>query len=322
VRCELCSRVGARLRGCLVIFLKRTLVIASLGFLTLFFAAPAHGQDVFVPGCSQVQACTLTPAGGISWGSGNLTWIFRPLNPRVSDYIFIRNLNPTSAHRSQTIQVFQSPFSRDFAPSVSTAASRWTQDTVTQNANAGASCNNVNALNDSSPGASGLGTCYVTTMFAAQVAIKITGAAAASGSPDNFDLVIIQETGTPAGQQPGSSSATLNPVLQPTTTKNSQATSGANAAQTVSTAAVAGQRVFLFSLAVQASAAATCSVTVKDGVAGTVIWSSDSTFVTTGVRTITWPVPLASSTGNGMDVVVSACGTGVTSTLDVQESQL
>ncbi len=301
--------------------LKAMLVRASAGFLLLFLAALGRCQDVRA-NCSQNATCTLTPAGGISWANGNLTWIFKPLNPRVSVYIFIRNYNSTSAHTSQTVQVFQSPFSQDLAPSVSSTASRWTQDTVTQNANAGASCNNVNALNDTSPGASGLGTCYVTTMFAAQVAIKITGAAAASGSPDNFDLAIVQETGTPAGQSPGSSSSTLNPVLQPATTKNSQVTSGSNAAQTVSIAAVSGQRVYLFSLAVQASATPTCSVTVKDGVGGMVIWSTDSSFVTQALRTITWPVPLASSGGNGMDVVVSACGAGVTSTIDVQGSQL
>lgn len=300
--------------------LKGILVRLALGFLLLCCASSLPAQDIHVDACP--TTCTLTPAGGLSWANGNLVWIFTPINPRVSVYIFIRNYNSTSAHTSQSIQVFQSPFGRDYAPNVTTAASKWTQDTVTQNANAGASCTNVNALNDAAPGASGLGTCYVTTMFAAQIAIRITGAAAQAGSPDNFDLAIVQETGTPAGQQPGSSSATLNPVLQPATTKNQQATSGANAAQTISVAGVAGQRVYLFAVAVQASAAPTCSVTVKDGVAGTVIWSTDASFVTQALRTVSWPVPLASSTGNGMDVVVSACGGGITSTIAVQESQL
>jgi len=492
--------------------IKAKLVRASCGFLLLFFAARAGAQDVKVD-CTQNSTCTLTPAGGIPWSNGNLTWVFKPLNPRVSVYIFIHNLNPTSAHTSQTIQVFQSPFSQDLAPSLSNSSSSWTQDTVTQNANAGASCNNVNPKVENSPGASGLGTCYVTTMFAAQVAIRISGASSASGSPDNFELAVVQETGVPGGQTPGSSNTAspappvpdckiqvtmtaagrsaafdnrttgciswgiyyfannassisleldnagdnngspgswtifhsmsaltntsytdqntqfyspwvsinlnsiagagatvtiiaigyrqslpvtvfpinagpgtpgydfeavtifattqfavgdgtpnsqmalgapsnnmnvngaalmvgplifngtswdrmrgsggataVNPV-QPSTLKNAQTTSAANTAQTSSTAGSAGQRVYLYSLAVQASASATCSVTVKDGVAGTVIWSSDASFVTVGVRTITWPVPLTSSTGNGMDVVVSACGSAVTSTLAVQESQ-
>ena len=294
---------------------------ACLGFLLLLFASLGAAQDVRV-NCSQVQACTLTPAGGIPWASGNLTWIFRPLNPRVSVYIFIRNYNTTNAHTSQTIQVFQSPFSQDLAPSVSTSASRWTQDTLTQNSNAGASCSNVNPANDTSPGASGLGTCYVTTMFAAQVAIKITGAATQVGAIDNFDLAIVQETGTPAGQQPGASNSSLNPITQPPTTKNLQNSSVANTTQTVSVVGIAGQRVYLFGFTIYASAAATCSVVVKDGVLGPIIWSTDANFVGTAMRSVSWPVPLASSVGYGMDVMVSACGAGVTSTMGVQESQL
>lgn len=188
--------------------IRAKLVRASLGFLLLFFVPLARSQDVRV-NCQANPTCTLTPAGGISWASGNLTWVFKPLNPRVSVYIFVHNLNPTSAHTTQTIQVFQTPFSQDFAPSLSNNSSSWTQDTVIQNSTVGASCGNINAKVENSPGASGLGTCYVTTMFAAQVAIKITGAASASGSPDNFDLAIVQETGTPQGQQPGGSAGTL-----------------------------------------------------------------------------------------------------------------
>jgi len=111
--------------------------------------------------------------------------------------------------------------------------------------------------------------------------------------------------------------------LQPATTKNTETTSAANAAQTVSIAGVASQKVYLMALAVRASAAGpVCGVTVKDGVGGTVIWSSDANFVSNSTRTVTWSVPLASSAGNGMDIVVSACGAALTSTLDVQASQL
>lgn len=172
----------------------------------LVCAGAVRAQDVRV-NCAQNSTCTITPAGGLSWANGNLTFIFRPLNPRVSVYIFIRNQNPTSAHNSQTITVFQTPFSQDLAPNLSLNSSRWTQDVVTQNTTANASCNSVAAANDLSPGASGLGTCYVNTMFAAQVAIRITGANSQAGSPDNFDLAIVQETGQPGGQQPGASAS-------------------------------------------------------------------------------------------------------------------
>lgn len=299
------------------------LVRASAGFLLLFFLAiSAYGQDVRIDQC-KTSSCTLTPTGGLPWSQGNQVFIFTPIDPRVSVYIFIHNNNPSNAHTSQTIQVFQTPFNSGIAANLSKNSSRWTQDVVTQNnVTPGAACTNVNANNDASIGASGLGTCYVNTMFAAQVAIQITGASSAAGSPDTFDLSIIQHVAAPGGQQPGATSTSLQPVLQPAVTKNLQSTSGANTAITISTAGVAGQKVYLFSLGVFASAAATCSVTVKDGVGGTVIWSSDSAFVSTSLRTATWPVPLASTNGNGMDVVVSACGGGVTSTLAVQESQL
>lgn len=184
-------------------------------FLLVFFLAGTlfagiARADVRV-NCSQNSTCTLTPSGGLPWANGNLTWIFKPLNPRVSVYIFIRNQNTTSAHSSQTITVFQTPFSQDASPDLNTNSSKWTQDTLTQNSTAGASCNSVNAANDASPGASGLGSCYVNTMFAAQVAVRITGANTQAGSPDNFDLAIVQETGIPGGQAPGStSSVTLN----------------------------------------------------------------------------------------------------------------
>lgn len=116
---------------------------------------------------------------------------------------------------------------------------------------------------------------------------------------------------------------TVTGGLQPAVTKNAETTSGANAAQTVSIAGIVGQRVHLVSFAVRASAAGpVCGVTVKDGVGGTVIWSSDANFVSNSTRTATWTVPLASSSGNGMDIVVSACGGALTSTLDVQASQL
>lgn len=300
---------------------------AAAGFLLLFLGVLARGQDVTV-NCSQNPTCQLTPSGGLPWANGNLVWIFKPINPHVSIYIFIRNQNPSSAHTQQTVTVWQTPFSHDIAPTLRQNSSRWTQDTLIQNSTVNASCNAVALSNDSSPGASGLGSCYVVTVFAAQVAIQITGAVTQAGSPDNFDLSIVQETGVPAGQTPSSSTSNLAPTpvtgpLQPATTLNSQTTSGANAALQKQVAqAVPGQRVYLFAIAVQASAAATCGITVRDGIGSTVIWTSDASFVTTSVRTLTWFPGLASSVGNGLEVDVSACGTGVTSTLDVQASQL
>jgi hypothetical protein len=111
-------------------------------------------------------------------------------------------------------------------------------------------------------------------------------------------------------------------VVQPATTFNSESTSATATAVTKSIAASGVTRVFLYGVTVRCSAGS-ASVTVKDGVAGTVIWSSNSTFASTSTSSIAWTsAPLASSSGNGMDIVLGSCGAGQTGTLDVQASQL
>jgi hypothetical protein len=111
--------------------------------------------------------------------------------------------------------------------------------------------------------------------------------------------------------------------VQGVTLKNSENMSSAATAQTVSIAGVTGQAVFLYGLAVRSSAAPVtpCSVTVKDGVAGTIIWSTDTAYVKATTTTQPFPTPLTSTLGNGMDIVVGTCGTAITSILDVQASQ-
>ena len=111
-------------------------------------------------------------------------------------------------------------------------------------------------------------------------------------------------------------------AIQPATTHNSESTSGSGAAVTVSIAASGSTRVYLYGVTVRCSAG-NASVTVKDGVAGTTIWSSDSAFAGTSSASIAWTsAPLASSASNGMDIVLGSCGGGNTGTLDVQASQL
>src|SRR5438477_1853511 len=134
-------------------------------------------------------------ATGIQWASGNQTWIFKPLSPEVSFEIFIHNNNTTNGHSSQVVSLWQTP--SPSVASLSNNADLWQQDTLVQNITAGASCNNTNANNPTSVGQSGLGSCFGTTLFAAQAAIKITGAASAAGSPDTFDIFVIQKVGEP-----------------------------------------------------------------------------------------------------------------------------
>jgi hypothetical protein len=118
------------------------------------------------------------------------------------------------------------------------------------------------------------------------------------------------------------SASTSEGVIQPATTFNSESTSAAATALTTSIAASGATRVYLYGVTVRCSAG-NASVTVKDGVGGTVIWSSDPAFAGTSSNGIAWTsAPLATSAGNGMDIVLGSCGAGNVGTLDVQASRL
>lgn len=176
--------------------------ILFLFVLALICSLPAHCQDIYVPACSNNYACQL--ANNQLWANANQTWIFAPSSPNASIYIYVHNDNPTSAHTA-TIQVFQTGSTT--VSNLSSNADQWVQDTVTQNPAAGASCNSVAANAPTVPGASGTGTCYLISMFAAQIAVKITSATAQAGSPDTFDLSVVQFTGYPGGPAPGADSS-------------------------------------------------------------------------------------------------------------------
>jgi hypothetical protein len=192
----------------LVSQIKHIALRASWCLLALsFLASPARSQDIQV-NCAQNPTCTLTPAGGLPWASTTqpLIFIFRPIAPHATIYIFLHNLNPTSTH-TQTVSVYQTPFAQSKAPSLSKNASNWLSDTVTQNNLFGipiGSCNSIPAFNDTFSTLSGLGSCFSSTLFAAQVAIVISSGSAQVGTPDNFELAIIQEIGSPGGSGMGS----------------------------------------------------------------------------------------------------------------------
>ena len=113
-------------------------------------------------------------------------------------------------------------------------------------------------------------------------------------------------------------------LLQPPTTLNAESLSGNASAQTKSIAAVAGKRVYLYSVNAWCAGATAVQLTVKDGVAGTTIFTSNTTQVPVAGGTsgqIEFRTPLASSVGNGLDITVGACASASKSTLDVQASQ-
>jgi hypothetical protein len=128
----------------------------------------------------------------------------------------------------------------------------------------------------------------------------------------------------PPGSQQGISANTVEPpsltVSANLVSSNSEATSVANTAVTTSFAAVSGARVHLWSVSARCSAG-TAQLTVKDGVAGTTVWSTAATEVSTTTFRYQWNPALSSAVGNGMDVTLSTCGVANTGTLDVQESQ-
>ncbi len=136
------------------------------------------------------------------------------------------------------------------------------------------------------------------------VALAVTAAVFAQSYVDNDQRVRTQD------------GSIVQVIRQPATLRNSSATGAANTAVTRSIAALTGQSVRLLSLEAYCSAG-TATVTVKDGVAGSTVWVTPAAASTAR----TFFTPLASTAGNGMDVVLAACGTSNTGTLNVQASQ-
>ena len=115
----------------------------------------------------------------------------------------------------------------------------------------------------------------------------------------------------------------VSPGIQPPTTLNSETTSAVNTAITLNLAgstAAPTQRVHLFSVSARCSAG-TAGLTVKDGVAGTTIWTSAATEVGTTTFKYQWGPGLSSTLSAGMTISLTTCGGGNTGTLDVQASQ-
>lgn len=107
---------------------------------------------------------------------------------------------------------------------------------------------------------------------------------------------------------------------QEPTTFNSLTTGAADTAVTASIAASGNQRAHAYSVTAYCSAG-TAQVTVKDGVAGTVIFQTPAAAVGTSMWSFTWNTPLASSPAKGMDIVLGTCGAANTGTLIVQASR-
>lgn len=165
----------------------------------------AQNTDNFVGACATQDACVL--ATNVSWATGNQDWRFTARYPSESIRIWILNHNPTTAHNSQAVTLFITDDAT--APTLLTASDRWVQAAVIDNSIAGAQCANVAASAPlGAPGVNGKATCYSIGMYTTQAAVRITGAVLGAGSPDTFDIGIVQQPSTyPGGPQPGSDSS-------------------------------------------------------------------------------------------------------------------
>lgn len=112
------------------------------------------------------------------------------------------------------------------------------------------------------------------------------------------------------------------PSGQPPQTKNTESTSGANAAVSVTFTPPADQSAFIYSVNARCSAG-TAQLTIVDQTASnTQIWSTAATEVGTTSFVRTWNAGLDASINVGDVVIVQlgACGPANTGTLDVQAS--
>lgn len=109
--------------------------------------------------------------------------------------------------------------------------------------------------------------------------------------------------------------------LQMATLGNATQTSGANAANTIANAAVAGSRWNITYLEAYASAAAACTLTIQDG--GSTIYSHALTTQTSAapLQINFGASGVTNTVGNAMQVSIGACGGAVTSTINLVASR-
>lgn len=101
--------------------------------------------------------------------------------------------------------------------------------------------------------------------------------------------------------------------------RNSSNTSGANSAQTVTIAAIAGQRIRLMRLDAFTSAG-TATLSVEEG--STVRWQGAAAGLTTTMTTLEWSRSLETAPGSALSVKTTAAGGGNTVTCNVQADQI
>lgn len=107
--------------------------------------------------------------------------------------------------------------------------------------------------------------------------------------------------------------------VQGATLFNSQATSGANASQTLAVTGTAGTRAVLRAATGAISAAGSCTVTVQDGATPimTLPPLTSTTVVSLFPSGFAPATGISASSGNTLNFVIGACGAAVTSTVAI-----
>lgn len=219
--------------------LKLILIAAAL-----LGGALAFGQtDITGPGPGQTYAITptLDLTRGANWnGSGNVqtvnnSFVFTAVSTNTGTCLYIANNNTTSAH-SYLLEVAVTQDSKETRFLNSAHASRWRD--VYPGFQSG--------INDTVL-ANGTNSYYFPTTGGAKVAVSITGASTAAGSPDTADIYLTQGSNgcaSPAMTQQGSVSGVISasvPLRPPVScdTKATAVVASATTAQIVAIQAAA-----------------------------------------------------------------------------------
>lgn len=153
--------------------------------VVMFTLAPrgiAQNADVHVSGSTYY----VTLASGVAWNQSNGNYIFTPISPNTGVCIFIENQNPTSSH-SYTLAAYETgnKSNTNFAGNTT----KWVLATL---------------LNPtSSVAANGISASFFNATGAANVAITVTGAVSASGSPDTVNIFATQSNTPTCGATGG-----------------------------------------------------------------------------------------------------------------------
>lgn len=150
---------------------NKFVALLLLGLL-LLLAAPAQTDSR-----RNVRNIVATLVERQDWQSFNQVWVFRPRKPDSAIYLHIYNRNVTSAH-SFTLNIYQSP---------SSTVADWTNNQgLWQELAVQGSCSPIPADSTNS--------CFVNAPLGGQIAIRFTGAGTETGTPDTFDMFIVQAT--------------------------------------------------------------------------------------------------------------------------------